>query len=165
MASVLLRSAGVDERDHDNMSPFHILFLLFLIIPLVEIYLLIQVGSVIGALFTVFLVVFTAVLGVWLLRIQGFSTLVRVQAVLLRGEIPAIEMLEGAVLLVAGALLLTPGFFTDAIGFYCLVPSLRRAFIRRVLKRFLKPQGSGEGGFTPPRGPRTIEGKFRREDD
>lgn len=147
------------------MSPFQILFLLFLVIPLIEIYLLIEVGSAIGALPTVFLVVFTAVLGVWLLRIQGFSILRRVQVVLSRGKIPAIEMLEGAVLLIAGALLLTPGFFTDAIGFCCLVPSLRRAFIRWVLKRFWMPPGSGGNGFTPPRGPHTLEGDFRREDD
>ena len=76
------------------------------------------------------------------------------------------EMLEGAVLLVAGALLLTPGFFTDAIGFVCLVPSLRRAMIRRVLKNavmtgFGGPQGPASGSH----GPRTIDGEFRREDD
>jgi len=96
------------------MRPFQILFLLFLLIPLLEIYLLIKVGGIIGALPTVFIVVFTAVLGAWLLRIQGLSTLMRVRSTLAQGGIPAVEMLEGAVLLVAGALLLTPGFFTDA---------------------------------------------------
>ncbi len=148
------------------MRPFQILFLLFLLIPLLEIYLLIKVGGIIGALPTVFMVVFTAVLGAWLLRIQGLSTLMRVRATLAQGGIPAVEMLEGAVLLVAGALLLTPGFFTDAIGFACLVPSLRRALIRRVLRNavatgFGGPQGPASG----PRGPRTIDGEFRREDD
>lgn len=103
------------------MNPFYILFLLFLGIPLLEIYLLIEVGAKIGALPTVFLVVFTAVLGVFLLRIQGFSTLTRLRGTLAQGGIPAVEMLEGAVLLVTGALLLTPGFFTDALGFLCLV--------------------------------------------
>ena len=165
------------------MSLFQFLFLLFLIVPLVEIYLLIEVGSVIGAIPTVFLVVFTAVLGVGLLRIQGFSTLSRVQNTLAQGGIPAIEMLEGAVLLIAGALLLTPGFFTDAIGFACLVPGLRRAGIRWALKRFLvSPFGSGgprggdrghhgshtHGSHTNgshTNGPHTIEGEFRREDD
>ena len=73
------------------MSPFHILFLLFLGIPLLEIYLLIKVGSVIGAFTTVFLVVFTAVLGAWLLRIQGFSTLTRVRTTLEQGGIPAVD--------------------------------------------------------------------------
>ena len=148
------------------MRPFQILFLLFLLIPLLEIYLLIKVGGIIGALPTVFMVVFTAVLGAWLLRIQGLSTLMRVRSTLAQGGIPAVEMLEGAVLLVAGALLLTPGFFTDAIGFACLIPSLRRALIRRVLRKavvtgFDGPQGPASGS----RGPRTIDGEFRREDD
>jgi UPF0716 protein FxsA len=153
------------------MSPFHILFLLFLGIPLLEIYLLIKVGSVIGAFTTVFLVVFTAVLGAWLLRIQGFSTLSRVRTTLEQGGIPAVEMLEGAVLLVAGALLLTPGFFTDALGFCCLVPAFRRAMIKWGMKRILMvpfgPQGGprGPGDAGRHHGPRTIEGEFRRDDD
>ena len=148
------------------MGPFQILLLLFLLIPLLEIYLLIEVGGIIGALPTVFMVVFTAVLGAWLLRLQGFSTLRRVQATMAQGGIQAMEMLEGAVLLVAGALLLTPGFFTDAIGFICLVPSLRRALIRRVLKKaIVVDYGGPQGPSAGPRGPRTIEGEFRREDD
>lgn len=163
------------------MNLFHILLLLFLIVPLVEIYFLIQVGSVIGALPTIFLVVFTAVLGVSMLRIQGFATLSRLRGTLAQGGIPALEMLEGALLLVAGALLLTPGFFTDAIGFVCLVPPWRRALVRWFLGRFLLPTNSaGNGGARPrqaPRGssggrrpeshhiPRTFEGEYRREDD
>jgi len=139
----------------------------------VEIYLLIKVGGIIGALPTVFMVVFTAVLGAWLLRIQGFATLARVRRTMAQGGIPAIEMLEGAVLLVSGALLLTPGFFTDAIGFLCLIPSLRRAMIRWMLGRFLTPPGGfgGTGGSrrdshsSGPHRPNTIEGEYRREDD
>jgi len=138
-----------------------------------EIYLLIKVGGIIGALPTVFMVVFTAVLGAWLLRIQGFATLARVKRTMAQGGIPAIEMLEGAVLLVSGALLLTPGFFTDGIGFLCLIPSLRRAMIRWMLGRFLTPPG-GFGGMSGSRGgshssgshrSNTIEGEYRREDD
>lgn len=154
------------------MNPFSILLIFFLTIPLVEIYLLIKVGGIIGALPTVFMVVFTAVLGAWLLRIQGFSTLARVRHTMERGGIPAMEMVEGAVLLVAGALLLTPGFFTDAIGFLCLVPSLRRGMIRWAMGRFLMPPGgfggpaSGAGGRSSrPQGPTTLEGEYRREDD
>ncbi|NOX76934.1 MAG: FxsA family protein [Gammaproteobacteria bacterium] len=157
------------------MGLFQLLFILFLIVPIVEIYLLIEVGSMIGALPTVGLVVFTAILGVWLLRIQGFATLARVRSTVARGGIPAMEMLEGAVLLISGALLLTPGFFTDAIGFFCLVPAFRRALIRWVLGRFLTPF-NGRGGPKGPRGgasgedssrngPTTLEGEFRREDD
>lgn len=155
------------------MNPFSVLLILFLAIPLVEIYLLIKVGGIIGAFPTVFMVVFTAVLGAWLLRIQGFATLNRVRSTMAQGGIPAIEMLEGAVLLVSGALLLTPGFFTDAIGFFCLVPSFRRTMIRWALGRFLTPPGGfgggpggGSGNASPhePHRPRTIEGEFRRED-
>lgn len=158
------------------MNPLAILFLLFLTIPLVEIYLLIKVGGVIGAPMTIFLVVFTAVLGAWLLRIQGFSTLRRIQQTLNQGGLPAVELLEGALLLVAGALLLTPGFFTDAIGFACLVPAFRRAMIMRAMRRFFTPNGTQNSDFNsftqPPRRSKrskhqtqTIEGEYTREDD
>jgi len=159
------------------MNPFAILLALFFIIPIIEIYLLIEIGSVIGAFATVFSVVFTAVLGAWLLRIQGFSTLRRVQQTAAQGGIPAIEILEGAMLLVAGALLLTPGFFTDAIGFVCLVPPLRRSmalwFFQRIF-RFPSSRGPtgkppGGGGFNQPghhhpHRPDVIEGEYRRDD-
>ena len=155
------------------MYAFRFLFLLFLIIPMVEIYLLIKVGSVIGALPTVGLVVFTAVLGAWLIRLQGFSTLQRVRSTMDQGGIPAVEMLEGAVLMIAGALLLTPGFFTDTIGFLCLIPPLRRKLIRWALSHiflggggFGGPGGGSRGSYSEQHhGPRTIEGEYRREDD
>lgn len=151
------------------MRPFTILLLLFFTVPLIEIFLLIEVGGIIGPLPTVFLVVFTAVLGAWLIRIQGFSTLARIQSTLAQGGIPAIEMLEGAVLLISGALLLTPGFFTDAIGFCCLVPSLRRIVIvwavRHVLHIPVQPGASGPKSAHHAKGPTTIEGEYRREDD
>lgn len=112
-----------------------ILFLIFLIVPLIEIYLLIKIGSVVGAGITIFLVVFTALLGAFLVRAQGFSTLVRVQKQLGRSLLPALEIIEGLFLFIAGALLLTPGFFTDAIGFIFLTPPLRRLIIRNIIKR------------------------------
>lgn len=146
------------------MNPLGALFLLFLLVPLVEIYFLIKVGSLIGALPTVFLVVFTAVLGVLLLRYQGWVTWQRVQASLARGELPAIEMLEGMVLLIAGALLLTPGFVTDLIGFACLVPRLRRALVLWFIRHSHMPPGPGPGAGAGA-GPYTIEGEWRREDD
>ncbi len=157
------------------MPLFRILFILFLTIPLLEIYLLIQVGEVIGALPTVFMVVFTAVLGVALLRWQGLMTLTRVQTAMARGELPATAMIEGVFLLLAGALLLTPGFFTDAIGFALLVPPLRRALAQSLLLRGLfQPPGFGRDPFSGPcsagepeerRGPRVIEGDYERRDD
>lgn len=117
------------------MGLFQILLLLFLLIPIIEIYLLIEVGSAIGAFPTIFLVVFTAVVGAALLRWQGFTTFQRVREAMARGEVPAIEMMEGVVLLICGALLLTPGFFTDAVGFLCLIPAVRRYFILEIIKR------------------------------
>jgi len=116
------------------MNPFKLLLLLFIAIPIFEIYLLIKVGSLIGAIPTILAIIGTAVLGAWLLRMQGISTFNRVQSNLQRGELPAIEMMEGLVLLIAGALLLTPGFFTDILGFAALIPTLRRAFIVWALK-------------------------------
>lgn len=149
------------------MNPFHILLILFLTVPLLEIYLLIQVGGLIGALPTVFLVVFTAVLGVFLIRRQGLSTMQRVQATLAHGEIPAVEMLEGFFLLISGALLLTPGFFTDALGFLCLVPPFRRYVILKFLERSVivqNPHGPPRGEDAP-HDRRTIEGEYWRDKD
>lgn len=111
---------------------FRSLFILFLLIPLIEIYFLIQVGSVIGAGWTIFAVVATAVIGAWLLRLQGFSTLQRAQTSIAQGQIPAIAMLEGVALVLSGALLLTPGFVTDTVGFLLLIPAVRQALIKRV---------------------------------
>lgn len=112
---------------------FKILFLLFLTVPLVEIYFLIQVGQEIGALSTVLLCILTAAIGTILLRIQGMLTLLRARDKLGRGEIPADNLLEGLILLIAGVMLLTPGFVTDAIGFLCLVPSLRSLLALKML--------------------------------
>lgn len=114
---------------------FRILFLLFLTVPLVEIYFLIQVGQEIGALSTVLLCILTAALGAVLLRIQGMLTLLRAREQLGRGEIPADKLLEGLILLISGVLLLTPGFVTDVIGFLCLVPSLRSLLAMKMLHR------------------------------
>ena len=105
------------------MFPLVVFF--FLAVPIIEIYLLIQVGQVIGAGWTVLMVVLTAVIGVWLLKIQGLSTLTRAQRRLQENELPAREILEGMALVVAGAFLLTPGFFTDTIGFLLLFPPTR----------------------------------------
>jgi UPF0716 protein FxsA len=100
-----------------------------------------------------------------LLRFQGWLTLQRTRLTMAEGRLPAMEMLEGVVLLFAGALLLTPGFVTDAVGFALLVPVLRRVLIRWFIKRsgfavegFGKPPGE-------PGGPHTIEGEYRRHDD
>lgn len=111
------------------------LFLAFVVIPVIEMWVLIEVGSVIGALPTIGLVLLTAVIGVTLLRQQGLATLIRGHRRLEEGQLPAAEIVEGLVLAVCGALLLTPGFVTDAIGFAGLIPLSRRWFVRQVLDR------------------------------
>lgn len=148
------------------MRIFQLLFLVFLLVPIIEIYLLIKVGGLIGAFPTVFLVVFTAVLGAVLLRRQGFYTLSRVRRTLEDGGLPAVPMIEGVFLIIAGALLLTPGFFTDAVGFALLVPPLRRALAQAVIERGVL--GATRAHRRPPGarpGHRTIEGEYHREDD
>lgn len=155
------------------MPLFRLLFILFLTIPLIEIYLLIQVGEVIGAGWTIFAVVATAVLGAALLRIQGLATLYRAQEKMAQGELPATALIEGVMLLLSGALLLTPGFFTDTLGFLVLIPPLRRKFARFILSRGLM---MGTSSFTSqhwqqsshhPRhdSGHTIEGDYKRRDD
>jgi UPF0716 protein FxsA len=138
----------------------------FVGIPLFELYWLIKVGAEIGAIPTVFLVVFTAVLGGLLVRMQGFSTALRVRGSMERGEVPAIEMMEGAVLLVCGIMLLLPGFFTDLIGFLGLVPPIRLWLVMAILKkaRVIQPPSHRREPETPP-SHRIIDGDFRREDD
>ena len=143
---------------------FFVFLLLFFAVPLVEIYVLLEVGSVIGALPTIGLVVLTAVIGVGLIRAQGLSTLGRVRQELDRGELPALGIIEAALLLVAGALLLTPGFVTDSIGFLILVPPLRRWAIQYFLAHRVQVVGMAAGRRHPDR-PGAIEGEFRREDD
>ena len=148
------------------MLPFPVFFALFLLVPLFELWFLIKVGGMIGALPTVALVVLTAVIGATLARIQGLATLQRVQATMARGETPAIEMVEGVLLFIGAVLLLVPGFFTDAVGFACLLPWTRRALAWWVVRRTTVVTPAG-GAAKPSKqdGQRTIEGEFRREDD
>lgn len=144
------------------MKIIHILFLFFLIVPFVEIYVLLEVGSVIGAFPTIFLVVFTAVLGAGLLRQQGFATWQRFQANLQQGVIPAYEMIEGPILLVGGALLLTPGFFTDILGFACLIPQLRRKIAAYIIENHLSQTGNGAFRQTTSAQDQVIEGEYKK---
>ncbi len=138
---------------------------LFLIIPIIEVYVLIKVGGIIGAGWTILLVVLTAVIGVNLLRQQGLSTLMRANRVMSQGQIPAMEMMEGLFLAVGGALLITPGFFTDAIGFICLLPFTRRRIIRYLLlNSTIKASYSVHQKNQSQQDSHTIEGEYHRED-
>lgn len=109
--------------------PVIYLLLAFLIVPLAELFLMIRVGSVIGAGTTVMLVVLTALVGAMLVRVQGFTTFQRARMLLADDQMPALEIMEGILIFVAGVLLLVPGFVTDAVGFFLLIPPLRRAVV------------------------------------
>ena len=145
------------------MFAVRLLLVLFLVVPIAEIYVLIEVGSVVGAVATIGLVVLTAVVGAALMRAQGLATLLRARASMAKGEIPALELLEGAVILIAGALLLTPGFITDATGFACLVPSVRRRLILATVS--LRPAGTPRPGGGQGHDGRTLEGEYWRPED
>ncbi|GGK80376.1 FxsA family protein [Amphritea balenae] len=162
------------------------LFLLFIVVPVIEIALLINVGQAIGAWYTVGLVLLSAFIGVNMLRYQGMSTLARAQQRMNAGQIPGSEMVEGVVLAVGGALLLTPGFVTDVIGFFCLIPFTRQWLAKLLFSRFsvvaMSHRQEGDqpamDGFTTrdenrdhpfqPRRPDqsgdVIDGEYRRED-
>lgn len=132
-----------------NSKAFPILMILFLVIPILEIFLLIKVAGVIDWLPTIALVVLTAVIGASLLRSQGTQTYLRFNQALGEGRMPANEILEGVALIIGGALLLTPGFFTDAIGFVCLLPFTRRPMVKFIINKFNPLANAGAGGFSP----------------
>jgi len=151
-----------------------IVFILFIIIPIIEITLLINVGQLIGAWYTIGLVLLSAFVGVNMLRYQGLATLGRAQQKMAQGEMPQQEMLEGLVLAVGGALLITPGFVTDVIGFCCLFPLTRIGFIKLAKGRFKSKMSASSfthkhstGSFTPRDSGQgdIIEGEFSEAQD
>ncbi len=115
--------------------PFLIMFIIFVLIPVVELSVLIRVGEVLGSWNTVALVILTAVVGVSLVRSQGLSTLMSVQKKLAAGEAPGQEIVEGMMLAMAGILLLIPGFVTDLIGLILLTPITRAPLARYFYQR------------------------------
>ncbi|MEL6767334.1 MAG: FxsA family protein [Pseudomonadota bacterium] len=155
-----------------------LLFLALLLVPLIEIGLFIEVGGFIGLWPTIGIVILTAVIGTALLRAQGVATLRELQARLARGDDPGRTLAHGALILVAGAVLLTPGFFTDAVGFLLLIPPVREVAISWLAKRMLVAgsvhmasgahwQGRAGPGMDPRTAPRpgspkgaTIDGDF-----
>ncbi|UTM57139.1 membrane protein FxsA [Photobacterium sp. CCB-ST2H9] len=125
---------------------FPVLLLLFILVPVIEIALFIQVGGVLGLWTTLFLVLLTAIVGASLVRSQGIATLLSVQDRLNQGELPAQQILEGVMLAVAGVLLLTPGFMTDAMGLIVLLPGPRAAIARYLMTK-VKIQSMHQNGF------------------
>jgi UPF0716 protein FxsA len=115
---------------------FFKIFLAFTLIPAVEIYLLIKIGSSIGALNTLFIIIITGFLGAYLARLQGMYTLSKIQSNLQQGIMPAEELIDALIILIAGIILLTPGFLTDATGLLLLIPQVRFYFKRWLRKKF-----------------------------
>ncbi|WP_162045418.1 FxsA family protein [Vibrio taketomensis] len=128
---------------------FPILLLLFILVPIIEIGLFIQVGGFLGLWPTIALVLITAFVGASLVRSQGLQTLMNVQNRLQQGELPAQQIVEGVMLAVAGVLLLTPGFMTDALGMLILLPAPRAVIAKYLMsKMVVRSVGGGfQGGF------------------
>jgi len=153
--------------------PF-VIIILCLAAPLIELTVLIKVGQAIGFWTTLLLVVGMAALGAFLLHRQGWSTMQRAQSALTRGEAPVGPMLDGMMLGFAGFLFLVPGLVSDAFGLLLLIPPLRRALARRMLKHFfVVTSGDMTAGAAPDRprrgdgggpGP-VIDGEFERLDE
>lgn len=121
------------------MAVFIKLLIIFTLVPLLELYLLIEAGRTIGVGATILLVLLTGVAGAWLARSQGVEILRRIQAETAGGRMPPETLLDGALVLIGGLLLLTPGFFTDLLGFSFLVPFTRRLW-RSILSSWLQRQ-------------------------
>ena len=145
------------------------LFPIFVVVTLAEIYVLVSVGQAIGGLSTVLLVIITAFIGSSLLRQQGWSTMAKAQQSIAEGRTPAMEMLEGVVILVSGILLLTPGFLTDGLGLLGLMPWSRHYFINHFLEknaeRVFRSRNSvfihrSDSTETKNKKDETIEGEF-----
>ncbi len=136
-----------------------------ILIPLLELYLLVKVGGWIGVLPTLLLCLGTAVAGVYLVRLQGFAVLRRLSGALGEGAPLASDLLEGALLLLAGLLLLLPGFLSDLLGLLLLIPPLRGLLIRGLRRRFPVQEVQVRGEPASPGAHRIIEGEYQRERD
>ncbi|WP_404341434.1 FxsA family protein [Pseudoalteromonas mariniglutinosa] len=157
---------------------FRFLFLLFILVPIVEIALLIQVSEVIGGLATIILVIVTAIIGAKLVRQQGMDALQNVQKQMAQGQMPAKELFTGLCVIIAGVLLLTPGIMTDLFGFLLLTPAVRNklaaGLASQATVRMSAQVQHGQSHFqhhqttdnTNDRAeqPTTIDGEFKRKD-
>lgn len=118
------------------------LILLFVALPAIELYLLLELGSAIGALETFAIIFLTGALGASLVRSQGVGVLQQISHESSQGRMPALKLVEGLMLLLAGALLVTPGFLTDTLGFLTLVPPVRQWAAQHLAKRILTSSSS-----------------------
>ncbi len=125
-----------------------LLFVAFIVVPLVEIYVLIQVGQVIGPWWTILLLVLDSIFGTWLMKREGARAWLALRTALETGRMPARELADGALILVGGTLMLSPGFVTDAFGILLILP-LTRPLARRLLTRLVARRLLG-GNVTRP---------------
>ncbi|WP_040727862.1 FxsA family protein [Thiomicrorhabdus sp. Kp2] len=132
-----------------------ILFLLLFVVPLIELYFLIQLGNVIGALPTVLLTIFTAILGIALMRSQGLATLQNAQIEMATGKSPQSSMLEGVFIFLGGVFLFFPGLISDSIGLLFLVPFVRRFLINQSMRGM-----QTQGRFRYQKGDSVYEGEW-----
>ena len=139
---------------------FFIFIAFFILIPIVEISLFVQIGGFIGAFYTILLTFLTAIIGVLLVRQQGISTFHKLSAQLQNLETPVQTLFEGIVIFISGILLITPGFFTDALGFFGLVPVTRIIFIKIVASYILSRYGVRQ-----KTNDKIFEGEFVELDD
>ena len=131
---------------------FRILALLFLIVPIVEIYIIIQVGAAVGGWNAIALMILVSIVGAWMVRREGLSLIGRIQSQLNAGSLPTKELVDGLLVVMAGALMLTPGFLTDAFGLFCLFPPTRMIIRTVLIGRFankVEVAGAGFGSFGP----------------
>jgi len=134
------------------------LLLLFILVPIAELALLIEIGDRVGLPATLALIVSTGALGAYLARHQGLGVLAKIRSEMNEGRLPTGQVVDGALILVAGAVLMTPGVLTDALGFFCLVPPGRRLLKKYLSRRFEGAAQSGKvkmsvdlgGGFAGP---------------
>ena len=132
----------------------------FIILPILEMYVLIKVGGFIGAFSTIILVLLTAFVGLMLLRVQGFKTLLNARRKMQRSELPTQEIFSGFFLAIGGALLLTPGFITDIIGFLCIFPITRTYILGWIMQSFIAKTFSGFNNVKSDND--WIEGEYKK---
>ena len=131
------------------------LLLLFVVVPAIELGLLMQVGGVIGLLPTVGIIILTGIIGAGLARQQGIGIIRQMQTEVAGGQLPANAIIDGVIILVAAALLMTPGFLTDGFGFFCLIPATRGIVKRWTRKRVERAVQEGRVNvFVAPPPPR-----------
>ena len=121
-----------------NKMTFFKLFLLFTLVSILELAVIIEVGSRLGVMFTILLILFTAVFGAYFAQTQGWQILIRLQTELNVGQLPSNTLIEGFLILIGGILLLTPGFITDTLGFLLILPPTRKRFREKLKAYFCK---------------------------